>query len=293
MKKTSTEVIFMRYIPDHDLHIHSQLSPCSSDPNQTPAAILAYGIASGFRLLNLTDHCWDRDVECPCNTWGPMTDAMSCLPLPQNKRCHFIYGIEADMNQFNVLGISKEHAEMLDFCVIATNHMHLYGFASNPEIHGYGAEERARRYKERLHAVMEMDLPFHKCGLAHFTTGLVCEKDPMSWHAYFSDAELKDIFTKAAKLGMGIELNFNPDSYKGRDLITILRPYLIAKEVGCKFYFAGDAHHPGDFYGMRERNERIISLLTLEESDKMPFIPETIAKLDAGGDSLGKVGLLK
>lgn len=280
----------MRYIPDHDLHIHSQLSPCSSDPTQTPEAILGYGITSGFRLLNLADHCWDRDVACPCNTWGAMTDIMSHLPLPQNKKCHFICGIEADMNQFNVLGISKQNAEKLDFCVVSVSHLHLYGFASNPEIHGYGAEERAARYKERLHAMMELNLPFYKCGLAHFTTELVCEKYPMAWHAYFSDSELKDIFIKAAKRGMGIELNFNPDRYKGRDLITILRPYLLAKEVGCTFYFASDAHHPSDFFGMKERFEKIIHLLSLEESDKMPFIPETIAKLDAGGNCLGKTG---
>ncbi len=41
----------MRYVLDHDLHIHTHLSPCSADDRQTPAAILAYGLSSGFRLL--------------------------------------------------------------------------------------------------------------------------------------------------------------------------------------------------------------------------------------------------
>jgi histidinol phosphatase-like PHP family hydrolase len=47
-----------------------------------------------------------------------------------------------------------------------------------------------------------------------------------------------------------------------------LRVYMIAKEMGCKFYFGSDAHTvPG--LGWAKRNaERIIDLLSLEEDDK-------------------------
>ena len=40
----------MRFVPDHDLHIHTQLSPCSRDARQTPEAILSYGITAGMKL---------------------------------------------------------------------------------------------------------------------------------------------------------------------------------------------------------------------------------------------------
>jgi hypothetical protein len=45
---------------------------------------------------------------------------------------------------------------------------------------------------------------------------------------------------------------------------------------------ASDAHHPDDFSGvLTRRMNPLIDLLELEESDKLPFIPETIARLSA------------
>ena len=36
----------MRYIADHDFHIHSTISPCCHDENQTPENILKYASES-------------------------------------------------------------------------------------------------------------------------------------------------------------------------------------------------------------------------------------------------------
>jgi hypothetical protein len=45
---------------------------------------------------------------------------------------------------------------------------------------------------------------------------------------------------------------------------------------------ASDAHHPDDFGGVHARKMYpLIDLLGLEESDKLPFIPETVARLSA------------
>ena len=282
----------MRYIADHDLHIHTCFSPCSSDARQTPEAILAYGLTNGFRLLSLADHSWDMTVPCLSTAnWGPLTDAMSCLPLPQSPKCHLIFGMEADMNYLNTLGLSPEIAEKLDFCVLSTSHMHTYGFGSDPERHSRDAAERKARYQERLHTLLDLPLPFYKCGLSHFTFAGVCVEDPLRWLQLFSDGELTDIFTKAAKKEAGIELNFNPDGYKPDDLKIILRPYFLAKEAGCTFYFGGDAHHPETFGEIRRRFERIIDLLELEERHKMPYISQIIARLESGEESLGSRGL--
>ena len=46
----------MRFICDHDYHIHSGLSLCSDDPKQTPKAILDFSKANGFKKICLTDH---------------------------------------------------------------------------------------------------------------------------------------------------------------------------------------------------------------------------------------------
>ena len=272
----------MRYTIDHDLHIHSRFSICSSDARQTPEAILAYGLASGFRLLALTDHAWDDEIECPTPfKWRTLNDAKALLPLPQSPKCRFVFGLEADMNCFDTLGITPQHTQELELCLLSASHMHSYQFGSHPDLHTQSPEESAARYKKRLHLMMDAPLPFEKCGLTHFTCGSVCPQAPIDWLKLLSDRELEDIFTKAATKGMGIELNFNPDGYNQEDLKIILHPYFIAKKAGCTFYFGGDAHHPEGFFATRSRFEKIVDLLELEEKHKFPYVTETIAKANA------------
>ena len=55
----------MRFICDHDLHIHSYVSPCSGDPEQNPDNILKYAVENGFKTVCLTDHYWDDSVPSP------------------------------------------------------------------------------------------------------------------------------------------------------------------------------------------------------------------------------------
>ena len=260
----------MRFVPDHDLHIHTKLSPCSRDDRQTPEAILAYGITAGFQLLNLADHCW------------PATQA-AVLPrpdvLPQGKKCFLLHGAEVDMDMNDNLSASVEEIESLDFTVIAVNHLHLKNYCV-PADFPQDAETHKKRFQERVHHLLSMDLPFHKIGLAHFTDGLVCTAEHIKCLDLFSENELIDIFTKVKKVGMGVELNMVPGRFTGHDLDSVLRPFRIAKALGCTFYMGGDAHHPDDFAGILTRKMNpLIDLLGLEESDKMPFVSETIACL--------------
>ena len=67
-------------------------------------------------------------------------------------------------------------------------------------------------------------------------------------------------------------MNFSVDKYEKDDLEKILRPYRIAKEKGCKFYIGSDAHHPAPLDAAKERFEKVIDALELEEEDKFrPF----------------------
>ena len=52
----------MKYIVDHDMHIHSQLSLCSNHPEQTTNNILEYALKNNFKRIVLTDHFWDALV---------------------------------------------------------------------------------------------------------------------------------------------------------------------------------------------------------------------------------------
>ena len=262
----------MRYVLDHDLHIHSHLSPCSADDRQTPAAILSYGLTAGLSLLCVTDHLWP-------NT--PLSLLRSHQPLPQSKHCRFLFGAEVDMDKTDTLSATKQEIESLDFAILSTDHLNLKGYSIDPTVTPGDALSRKTRYKERLHTMLNMDLPFYKTGLPHFTDSLACNDEPIRFLTLFTDAELTDIFTKVRDRGMGVELNFTPAGYKADDLKEVLRPYFIAKNLGCKFYFASDAHHPEGFHHVFARKMNpVIDLLDLTEDDKFPFIKEMIAGME-------------
>ena len=74
------------------------------------------------------------------------------------------------------------------------------------------------------------------------------------------------IFAKAARLGVGIEINM---SYPDEERDTVLRPFRIAKEEGCKFYLGSDAHHPAGLDNARKKFERAIDDLERTEDDKL------------------------
>ena len=75
----------MKYIVDHDYHIHSQLSSCSRDPEQNPKRILQYAKDNSLKRIVLTDHYWDNAVEGASNWYQPQNfDHISeSKPLPE------------------------------------------------------------------------------------------------------------------------------------------------------------------------------------------------------------------
>ena len=52
----------MKYTVDHDYHIHSYLSPCGGDPNQTVERILQYARENGMKQVCIADLFWDENV---------------------------------------------------------------------------------------------------------------------------------------------------------------------------------------------------------------------------------------
>ena len=52
----------MKYSIDHDYHIHSYLSSCSQDPEQTTENILLYAKRNNLTSICITDHFWDSAV---------------------------------------------------------------------------------------------------------------------------------------------------------------------------------------------------------------------------------------
>ena len=275
----------MRYRADHDLHIHSYISPClGHDMRWTGEAILTYGIISGFRLLCVVDHIWDRKVKSPCHTWLDhgldLAKGREILPLPQSAECRVLHGMEVDIDHMGNIGVSREEAGSFDFLVLAPSHIHMKGFTIDDKRVGDSAEEHKRYYTERIFRLLEADLPFKKCGLAHFTTSLVCPKDPVRVFELFTDREYEEIFRRTAKRGMGVELNFCEEwmRYTPAEREQLLRPYRIAKDAGCRFYFGSDCHSPEEGAGKKEFLENIIDILELREENKFQFVTENALK---------------
>ena len=166
--------------------------------------------------------------------------------------------------------------DQFDFIIVPTTHLHMEWFTLDADI-GYdedGIKRRRELYVERFARLLEADLPFRKTGIAHLTCTLACRrpKDGMiRLLDGISDETFRELFSSAASKGLGIELNFDAFARTGAEKDSEYRPYRIAKECGCKFYFGSDAHHPQELENAVNNFRKIADTLQLSESDK--FIP--------------------
>jgi len=265
----------MKFSVDHDLHIHSQLSSCSRHPEQTPARILRYAQEENLKTVSLTDHFWDETIAGASPWYEKQNYPHICAakPLPQDSNIRFLFGCETELNQFLTLGISRERMEQLDFIIIPTTHFHMK-FALS-ETDRATVESRAKTWVERLDSVLNMDLPFHKIGIAHLTCPLI-GTDRETYLQILNtipSEEMYRVFQTAAKRGVGIELNAQDMKFQPEEKDTVLRPYCIAKECGCKFYCGSDAHEPQELEEAKAYFEKAVDLLNLKEDDK--FVPRS------------------
>ncbi len=259
----------MRYKFDHDFHIHSELSLCSGDPAQNPTAILEYAKANGLSKIILTDHFWDAKVSASAKSgfYAPqnLEHVKKSLPLPKCEGIEFLFGCETDLDRSCILGIAPESYDEFAFIIIPTTHLHMGGFTCRGD---EDAAERAKLWVERLDAVLDMPLPFHKVGIAHLTACIMPGDRHIEALRRIPDAEYHRIFARAARCGVGIELNFNALELNDNTRDIDLNPFRIAKAEGCKFYIGSDAHSPSDLAAEKANAELIIDLLELDESDK-------------------------
>lgn len=265
----------MRYVIDHDFHIHSKLSTCSRHPEQTPERILQYAKENGMKRIVLTDHYWDNTIPCG-NKWYVPQDfehISKSKPLPQADGVEFLFGCEGEVDVNYTLSIPKEKLDEFDFIVIPTTHMQTPGF-NIPAEDAATAEGRAKAWVERINAVLHMDLPFHKIGLAHPICYLIAgckEKEYLDTLKALSNGDIARTFARAAQVGIGIELNSDDFSRDFVELPYVRRIFDIAKDCGCKFYLASDAHTPEQLNIATQRFNRAIDLLGLTEDDKFRF----------------------
>ena len=262
----------MNYKIDHDLHIHSHLSLCSADPEQTVARIWRHAKENGLSTVAVTDHYWDNAVPGASSWYSTQTfeHIARSLPLQQADGVRTLFGCETDLDRNFTLGIPPSRYTDFDFIIIPTTHLHMDGFTIREEDLP-SHERRAALWVERLDAVLNMSLPFEKVGIAHLVCGLLDRRsrdDYLKTLSLIPSEEMERLFAKAARCGCGIELNLSDMSFPDEQSETVLRPFRIAKNCGCKFYLGSDAHHPKHFQRFQDIFERAVRLLGLKESDK-------------------------
>jgi len=270
----------MKYIIDHDYHIHTHLSVCSGDPEQTTQRILEFAKANHYKNICLTDHYWDETVEKLPTGWASnfyqtqnFVHICKAKPLPQAEGVDFYFGCETEMDMHFRLGVPKERLDEFAFIIVATTHMHMDEFSVSKE--DYRNPERlAKLWVERIDKLLDMDLPFYKIGLAHPTCSLINNE---STEAFLKTVELIDkqemarVFKKAAQKGMGIELN-QWDAVGVMKYDVVYNLFKTAKDCGCKFYLGSDAHHPKDLEKSLQHFANAIEKLKLAEEDKFTFV---------------------
>jgi histidinol phosphatase-like PHP family hydrolase len=286
----------MRYKIDHDYHIHSQLSLCSQHPEQTPARILKYAEERGLKKIVLTDHFWDdnapgmpdkyRDREYdPYGERPKLADRgestarwyrmqnfahiSRSLPLPKSDKVEFLFGAETEMQHDFSIGITREMIDRLGFVIIPTTHMHMERLTLTEEQMA-SAEGRAKAWIDRIDALLDKDLPFGKIGIAHLACDLIAKprENFLRVMQLLDQSEMERVFAKAAKVGVGIEINQYDFDVTEEELEIISRPFKIAKAQGCKFYLGSDAHSPDGFDTTERLFTRAIDTLGLTENDK-------------------------
>ena len=262
----------MKYRIDHDYHIHTFLSSCSRDPLQNAQRLLQYAKENDLSSICVTDHYWDSAVEGASSWYAPQNfDHISEIkPLPQADGINFFFGCESDMDKHLHIGLPKSRFADFDFVIIPTTHMHMVGFTV-PEEAKTDLARKASLWVSRLDALFAMDLPFEKIGIAHLACGLIHKYDRGEFLSVLDrilETELERVFSKAAVLGCGIELNQSDMTFADAEADTVLRIFRVAKSCGCKFYLGSDAHHPADFADTKAVFTRAVDLLELTENDK-------------------------
>ena len=263
----------MKYVVDNDLHIHTHLSICSDDDEQTPINILQIAKKRKMKTICITDHYWDDAV--PCNTgvnwWYEKQNfehISQSLPLPKDDEVRFLFGCEVDLDSSLHVGLPRSRWDDFDFIIVSTTHFH---HLTAEGMGNYDEPTLAKVWVKRLEAVLNSDLPFKKVGIAHLACGLIAmdsREKALRILDLIPESEMKRLFKKAAELGAGIELNYDDIKCKDEEVKTIYRMFHIAKGCGCKFYLGSDAHERVAFDNVDVAFARAIDILGLEEEDK-------------------------
>ena len=232
---------------DHDLHVHTFLSACSSDEEARPERMIARAAEAGLRTIGFADHMWDSRVPGASDWYRPQSYEHICQIREQipdeTGGVRVLVGCETEYCGDGKVGVSREVAEQLDFVLIPMSHTHMKGFVEPPGIDG--PQDVASLMVARFTEVAELGLA---TGIAHPFLPLGYKEQVDEIVSLISDGQFADCFGLAAARGVSIEVTtgFFPKLGDGETDgwhdATFLRVLALAKQAGCVFHFASDTH---------------------------------------------------
>lgn len=274
----------MKFAVNHDLHCHSVLSSCCADPAMSVQAIYERAQREKLEAQCVTDHLWDAAVP-GASAWYQSQDIAHVeQSLPQIAALRqsqaegepkLYFGCETEYCGDGKLGLAPEHFDRFDFIIIPPNHFHMKNFTRLETADT--AEKIAELFTKRLEELSQMDLPWHKIGIAHLNCSLTfAEGDYTKVFRTMDEDRLKAAFSSMVfrcagktRVPVGIEINtscFGPGWEEHQE--DHLRLLKIARDAGCRFYVGSDAHGVEEMAMMQERARRVADLLELTETER-------------------------
>ncbi|MCK5811922.1 MAG: hypothetical protein KAG94_03435 [Clostridiales bacterium] len=259
---------------DHDGHMHTYLSFCCHDEKCIPTNILKKASQTGIKIVNFTDHLWERGMP---GTTEPYKTDQDIDHIMQIKKMmpkdtfgvKALISCETDYLGDGHIGLSKESASMFDFVLAPTNHS-LTDYYKDKGI--TQTKDISKNLLQRFREVLTFDVAN---GIAHpfLPLGYFDRGDEIlnSMEA----SELRECFHMAREKGVSIELNtdtFATNWNRNTDAFTnssYMRIYHIAKEANSLFHFASDAHSIEDM-DLLGKMQPFVDELGIEKSDIHP-----------------------
>lgn len=263
-----------------DLHIHTSLSSCCSDRRMNPTEILDVAAKLNLHIIGFANHMWDSFIRGGSD-WYEIQNVSHVLSIreqiPQNTRgVHVLVGCETEYLGGGIIGISPEAADLFDYILIPATHFHMTDFVA-PQMND--CREIALLMKKRFDEII--DLKIKNSGIAHpFLPFGYFDKVEEILHNLGDDA-LYDSFYKAAKAEISIEITtkFFSTLYENPKFTwpdeLFIRVLSIAKEAGCKFHLASDAHN-FEHIGLVARLTPILNALSISTNDYTFFNEDNI-----------------
>ncbi len=233
---------------NHDVHVHSNLSACCSDPLAAAEKMISRAARLGIKTVGFANHFWDETIP-GASAWYEPQNLEHILAIrsqiPEDTQgVNVLVGCESEYCGEGKVGISRAVADQLDFVLLPMSHFHMTGFVVQPW-QVATSQDVANLLVQRFNEVIALGIAN---GIAHPFSPLGFKDSIDEIFGCISDAAFQDCFGRAAELRVSIEIqpNMLPGSLgqemEGFHDESFMRVLTIARDMGCMFHLGSDTH---------------------------------------------------